>query len=58
MTVVKLVFCECKCESQCRACFMGMLRIVFIMGGAGRVVWFHVVEHNYDYPRIYGISNT
>ena len=40
----------------CRTCFMGMLREVFVMGGAGRGVWFHIVESNYDYPRIYGIS--
>ena len=42
----------------CRTCFMGMLRVVLVMGGAGRGVWFHIVENNYDYPCIYGISNT
>ena len=57
MTVVKLVFFV-SVSKVCRTCFMGMLRVVFVMGGTGRDVWFHIVENNYDYPRIYGISNT
>ena len=42
-TVVMFVFfceCECECESACSACFMGMLRVEFVMGGAGRVCGF------------------
>ena len=59
-TVVKFFFCECECEceSACSARFMGMLRVEFVMGGAGRGVWFHVIKNNYDYGNTFTVIPT